>query len=160
MSAFARVKRVVSGGQTGVDRAALDWAIRAGISHGGWCPKGRRAEDGVIPERYALRETESDTYEERTYLNVRDSDGTLILNSGALDGGTLLTTGHCTRLGRPYLVVQLDRENAEAEQEKMGLWLRTRAIAVLNVAGPRESKRPGVYRAALEFLESGNRHST
>src|SRR6185312_2826468 len=100
--------RIVSGGQTGADRAALDWAIRAGIPHGGWCPKGRLAVDGVIDARYRLTETDSDDYAVRTRLNVRDSDATLILNLGALDGGTALTAEHAHALGRPCLTLQLD----------------------------------------------------
>jgi hypothetical protein len=81
------LQRIVSGGQAGVDRAALDWAIARGIPHGGWCPAGRIAEDGMIPERYQLRETASPGYRERTRRNVEDSDGTLILNLGELDAG-------------------------------------------------------------------------
>ncbi|MCX7173435.1 MAG: putative molybdenum carrier protein [Proteobacteria bacterium] len=85
------VTKIVSGGQTGVDRAALDWAVQQGIPHGGWCPKGRIAEDGAIDSRYELQETNSAKYPQRTKQNIIDSDGTLILNSGELDGGSLET---------------------------------------------------------------------
>ena len=85
------IEKIVSGGQTGVDRAALDWALQRGVAHGGWCPKGRLAADGPLPERYLLRETDSMGYRQRTKLNVRDSDATLIFNTGVLDGGTLQT---------------------------------------------------------------------
>src|SRR5213080_1459301 len=99
------ISKIVSGGQTGVDRAALDVALELGIPCGGWCPIGRRAEDGVIPDRYPLRQAPSANYADRTALNVRDSDGTLILARGPLRGGTALTKTFAERYGRPYLVV-------------------------------------------------------
>src|SRR5262245_54833883 len=83
--------KIISGGQSGVDRAALDVALELGIPCGGWCPKGRRAEDGPLPDRYPLDETQTSFYPERTRRNVRDSDGTLILADGAAKGGTALT---------------------------------------------------------------------
>lgn len=151
----ALLQRIVSGGQTGVDRAALDAAIRHGIAHGGWCPRGRLAEDGTVPDRYALRETNSWDYAERTEKNVLDSGGTLILNTGPLDGGTLLTREFAEEHGRPWLLVDLeDGPDTPAIRD----WLRTRGIGVLNVAGPRESKRPGIYAlasAALDQLLAG-----
>ncbi|MCX8018628.1 MAG: putative molybdenum carrier protein, partial [Rhodocyclaceae bacterium] len=104
---WVETARIISGGQTGVDRAALDWAIARGIPHGGWCPKGRLAEDGPIAPRYNLTETESADLGERTWCNVRDSDGTLILNRGDLSGGSLKTLYLAERLGRPCLVVPL-----------------------------------------------------
>src|SRR3990170_1498194 len=99
------VSRIVSGGQTGADRAALDWAIRNGVPHGGWCPRGRTAEDGVLPAKYELREAESLDYRWRTRQNVTDSDATLILNMGALDGGTLETAKLAKRFGKPHLIL-------------------------------------------------------
>ena len=101
-----RLRKIVSGGQTGVDRAALDAAMAHDVPVGGWCPKGRRAEDGVIPERYPLKETPSDAYEQRTAWNVRDSDGTLLITDGALEGGTALTMQEAKRQGRPVLHVR------------------------------------------------------
>lgn len=146
----ALVDRIVSGGQTGVDRAGLDVAIRHGIPHGGWCPRERLAEDGAVPARYDLRETASWDYAERTEKNVIDSDGTLILNAGKLNGGTLLTREFAKEHGRPWLVVDLeDGLDTDAVRE----WLRSRGIRVLNIAGPRESKRPGIYELASAALD-------
>lgn len=144
------VVKIVSGGQAGVDRAALDWAIMRGLPHGGWCPKGRTAEDGVIDSRYALKETESAGYRQRTRQNVVDSDGTLILNIGELSDGTLATQRFAERFGKPCLVVQLESGVEGIRQARE--WLRAHRIATLNVAGPRESKRPGIYRQAVAFL--------
>jgi hypothetical protein len=141
--------KIVSGCQTGVDRAALDVAMALGIPCGGWCPKGRKAEDGGIDARYVLRETPSDGYIERTSWNVRDSDGTLILNRGPLTGGTAQTFEDAKRLGKPHLIVDLDRP---LPVNVVRGWMRTNGIAVLNVAGPRESKDPGIHRLASEFL--------
>lgn len=142
--------RIVSGGQTGVDRAALDTALALGLSCGGWCPKGRRAEDGAIPARYPLTETESPGYPVRTRRNVRDSDATLVLNVGPLEGGTQYTANVAAELKRPCLVVQLE---TPPPIERVHEWLERHAVAVLNVAGPREGKRPGAYRLARAFLE-------
>lgn len=141
--------KVVSGGQTGVDRAALDVALACGLPTGGWCPRGRRAEDGTIPARYGLRETESTDYAERTKRNVRDSDGTLVLASGAPQGGTRLTVEEARRLGRPLLVADLE---AEPNPHRIRIWIARQGVAVLNVAGPRESEVPGVYIAARDLL--------
>ena len=144
--------KIVSGGQTGVDRAALDvaLALALGLPVGGGCPKGRRAEDGVIPDRYPLMETPEPDYETRTRRNVEDSDGTLILNLGTLDGGTVLTARHARQIGKPCLIVALEEG---MEPTAFRAWLDRNQIAVLNVAGPRESKRPGVYAAAIHCLE-------
>ena len=144
--------KIVSGGQTGADRAALDSAINHVIPHGGWCPNGRLAEDGILDSRYALQETKSKGYRQRTRQNVVDSDGTLILNIGELSEGSLATLCFAERFGKPRLVIQLD-ENAEPENVRRVMeWVHAHGIAILNVAGPRESKRPGIYRLALAFL--------
>ncbi len=143
------VKKVISGGQTGVDRAGLDAALAFGIKVGGWCPKGRRAEDGVIPDNYPLRETKTADYIERTRLNVIDSDGTLILNVGELDGGTKRTFELALELHKPCLVVELDREPNAGE---FRAWLEQHKVEVLNVAGPRESKSPGLQARATVYL--------
>ena len=142
--------KLISGGQTGVDRAALDVGLALGPPIGGWCPKGRRAEDGVIPARYPLMETPERNYQTRTRRNIEDSDGTLILNLGVLDGGTALTADLARQIGKPCLVVALE---AGIEPAAFRDWLAANAIAVLNVAGPRESQRPGVYAAAVRCLE-------
>lgn len=146
---IAVIEKVVSGGQTGVDRAGLDAAMEAGIPVGGYCPKGRLAEDGTVPECYPLVELSSDRYASRTERNVVESDGTLVLNVGALSDGTKATVDFAVAHGRPYLIVQLD-ETPGPELSRS--WLEEQAIAVLNVAGPRESKRPGIHRDALEYL--------
>lgn len=150
---MAPVARVVSGGQTGVDRAALDWAIRHGIPHGGWCPRGRKAEDGRLDPVYLLQETESAGYRQRTRQNVIDSDGTLILNLGELDGGTRRTVALAHALGRPHLLLQVDDGLAAESVPRLLEWLSRESVAVLNIAGPRESKRPGAYWFASMLLD-------
>lgn len=139
---------IVSGGQTGVDRAALDVAIAMGIGHGGWCPAGRLSEDGTVPSRYELQETDSRSYPARTKQNVIDSDATLILYEGKLKGGTLLTQSFCQRLGKPYLAIQMDGEEAELARE----WLRKFRPQTLNVAGPRESTSVGIFHRSMAYL--------
>jgi len=139
------IKKIVSGGQTGVDRAALDAAIYSGIPVGGWCPKGRRAEDERIDLFYPLKETPSESYIQRTEWNVRDSDATLIIYRSKMSGGTLATWELARKYERPCKSFDLDSE------------LPARIdfpdpVAVLNVAGPRESQSPGIYVAAYEIL--------
>jgi hypothetical protein len=146
------LERIVSGGQTGVDRAALDVALSRGLQCGGWCPKGRLAEDGRIPPSYPLRETPSPAYEERTAWNVRDSDGTLVLTWGAPSDGTAFTIALAKEMLRPHLVTDLANNDAAAEQAAQ--WLRENPIAILNVAGPRASKSPQIYEHAVAFLHS------
>ncbi|MFT3806704.1 putative molybdenum carrier protein [Arenimonas sp.] len=146
------VDTVISGGQTGVDRAALDVAIIHGCKHGGWCPAGRKAEDGAIPLRYQLTETESSGYRQRTKRNVLESDGTLILNVGALDGGTLETLRIAERASKPVRLVALDAASWEETIAATRGWLRLHDIRVLNMAGPKESKRPGIHGQATRFL--------
>jgi hypothetical protein len=141
--------RIVSGGQTGVDRAALDAAIALGIEHGGWCPAGRLSEDGSVPSRYELRETSSSEYPERTEQNVIDSDATLILYVDRLKGGTRLTKRFCLQHSKPHLVVRLDQSSKESVVRD---WLSQCRPKSLNVAGPRESTSPGIHRLAMEFL--------
>jgi len=146
-------QRIISGGQTGVDRAALDWAIARGIGHGGWCPQGRRTEDGKIPGHYALRETHSAEYLERTRRNVEDSDGTLILNRGPIQGGTLSTWRFLNELDKPSYRLQLETDLDDSVVLDVLAWLERYAIATLNVAGPRESDFPGIYAQATRFLD-------
>jgi hypothetical protein len=143
------VRKIVSGGQTGVDRAAFDAAGELGIPCGGWCPRGRRAEDGVVPAGYRMREAASAAYPERTALNVRDSEGTLVLTRGTPRGGTALTGSLARRAARPVLVVDLD---AGADVVRVRAWLVENDIHVLNVAGPRESEAPGIHDQAAALL--------
>ena len=146
-----RLHTIVSGGQTGVDRAALDVAIALGLNHGGWCPAGRLAEDGPIPSRYTLRETGSASYDVRTERNVRDSDATLVLASGEPRGGTALTCRLARLRRRPLLVVDLA---APPPPEEVRDWLAAHGVATLNVAGPRASSEPGVYARATDYLQT------
>jgi hypothetical protein len=147
------IQQIVSGGQTGADRAALDWAMAHGIPHGGWCPKGRLAEDGTIPDRYQLKETPSSDYTQRTEWNVRDSDATLVINTGVLEGGTALTVEIAQRTGKPYLRIQYD-DLPNDWATRVGSWLRAHEFKVINIAGPRESSRPGIYKATYEMLNT------
>jgi hypothetical protein len=145
------LRKIVSGGQTGVDRAALDAALAAGLACGGWCPRGRRAEDGPLDPRYPLRETPDPDYAQRTRWNVRDAEATLILARGALRGGTALTRRCARTLGRPLWVADPDDPGAAAA---IRAWLAEEAIERLNVAGPRESQQPGIYGSSRRLLEA------
>ena len=142
-------KKIVSGGQTGVDRAALDIAIELGIPCGGWCPKGRLAEDGVIDLHYPLHETESPEYPVRTEMNVKDSDATLIITEGPVTGGTARTLELAKKHKKSFLVVDLSKRIDPAIVKK---WLEFNMVGTLNIAGPRESKVPGIHDRAIEFL--------
>lgn len=146
-----QLEKVISGGQTGVDRAALDAAQAHGLSVGGWCPHGRRAEDGRVPERYPLAETPTDAYEERTAWNVRDSDGTLIITDGTLGGGTALTREEARTQGRPVLHV---RTGDPAPIPMIRAWAEEHDLRTLNVAGPRASESTGIYDRARAILDA------
>lgn len=156
--------KIVSGGQTGADRAALDWAIAHGLPHGGWCPRGRRAEDGRIARRYRLTETPSDSYIQRTEWNVRDSDGTVIVSlSRTLTGGSRRTAELAGQCGKPWL--HLAREASEEDAgERLRRFVHEHGIRVLNVAGPRASAEPAIgafVTAALDLgLSSSSRPDT
>jgi hypothetical protein len=139
--------KILSGGQTGVDRAALDVARELRLPHGGWCPRGRRSEDGPIPDIYALRETPESRYEQRTEWNVRDADATLILYRVELSGGTGFTFQCVRSLGRSHALVDL----AEGpDPTALRDWVAS--FGVVNVAGPRESREPGIYDEARRYL--------
>ena len=143
------VIRIVSGGQTGVDRAALDAAAVAGLERGGWVPRGRLAEDGPIAAAYPMRQADSPDYAVRTRLNVADSDATLILTRGPPSGGTRLTVEIARALARPHRIVEVERPGGVEETRD---WLIAEGVRVLNVAGPRESTAPGIHAQALQFL--------
>lgn len=146
----ARIEKLVSGGQSGVDRGALDAARDLGIPHGGFCPRGRRAEDGVIPDAYSLIETESTDYAARTELNVLEGDATLILCPGPLHGGTALTLRLAREHRKPHLVVDLDHPRPA---DAVHAWLLQHAVRCLNVAGPRESHHPGIAERVRAYLK-------
>ncbi len=143
------IATIVSGGQTGVDRAALEAARDLGLACGGWCPRGRRAEDGAIDARYPLRETPSEDYAQRTEWNVRDSDGTLVITRGRPAGGTALTVAVARRLRKPLLVVDLEDPGPARSVRD---WADRLGIGTLNVAGPRESQQPGIEAEARQLL--------
>ena len=135
--------KIVSGGQTGADRAALDWAIFHDIPHGGWCPKGRKAEDGILSVQYQLTETPSASYPQRTQWNVRDSDGTVIFTMASkLSGGSKLTADAAIKLGRPW--IHLSPSSSYEPARELLRFLSENNIEVLNVAGTRGSKEPDV----------------
>ncbi len=138
-----------SGGQTGVDRAALDAAMAQGFSVAGWCPQGRLAEDGPISDEYPLIETESNKYSIRTEWNVRDADATLIISAKPLEGGTLLTEQYALKWKKPCFIF-----SPEAHKDALSVqhWLQQLNITDLNVAGPRETKSPGIYQYTFKLL--------
>ena len=148
------VEKIISGGQTGIDRAALDQALALDIPCGGWCPEGRRAEDGPIPAAYPLRQTASRDTAARTELNVRDSCATLLITRGLItrrppDGGSRLTLDHALALGRPHSIADLA---PSADPGPVVGWLAGEGVRVLNVAGPRASSKPGIYAETSRFL--------
>jgi predicted Rossmann fold nucleotide-binding protein DprA/Smf involved in DNA uptake len=146
------VEKIVSGGQTGADRAALDWAIENNIPHSGFCPKGRVAEDGFIDSKYNLTETRTINYSERTELNVLNSDGTVVFSTkGVLSGGTKDTVNYAKKLKKPILLL---RSNMEEASRMLKDFLLKHKISVLNVAGPRASKEPLVAEFVKEILNS------
>ena len=145
------LQKIVSGGQTGVDRAALDAALEAQLACGGWCPREREAEDGAIPARYPLAETPGRDPAQRTAWNVRDSDATLILVRGLLRGGTALTAERAAAEGRPCRIVDLA---GQPDPGDVRAWIRSAGVQVLNVAGPRESEAPGIHDEALALLRA------
>jgi hypothetical protein len=147
------LKKVISGGQTGVDRAGLDAAMKAGIPVGGYCPNGRTAEDGTIPDIYPLEELSSYRYYIRTEKNIVESDGTLIINKGYMTEGTRLTYDLTAKNGKPRLVIYLDDDQV-IPPDLVIKWIQAQRITTLNIAGPRESKIPeGIHKEAYSYLE-------
>ena len=154
------LRKIISGGQTGADRAGLDFAIETGLEHGGYVPRGRKAEDGRIDERYNLVELSTSSYPARTRRNIEESDGTVIFSlERLLSGGTKLTWEHANKLGKPALHIYNARKEQILNQDSLRLeiqaltdFLCSNKIEILNVAGPRESKEPGVYEWTLTML--------
>ncbi len=143
------LKKIISGAQSGVDRAALDAAIKLKIPCGGYVPKGRLAEDGPISDKYPLTESYSSSYTVRTRLNIKYSDATLIIKNGDIEGGTLFTLNVCKKLKKSVKIVDLDDKNINAEINEFLIKISPK---ILNIAGPRESKNPGIYKKTLKVL--------
>lgn len=138
------IEKVISGGQTGVDQAGLDFAIENNIPHGGKCPKGRLSEVGPIPSRYLLTEHFSPSYPPRTEANVAESDGTVIFPIGSIqdESGCLLTATLCMKIKKPYVVIRLDDPDEAAGAKKLRELIEKHQVKVLNVAGARGSRKP------------------
>lgn len=153
------ITKIVSGGQTGADQAALDVAIELGIPHGGWIPKGRLTEAGPLPEKYSLQEMPTSSYSERTEQNVIDSDGTLIISHGGLTGGSRFTQDMAFKHNRPCLHIDLDKTPREYAGRMIKMWISDNVVRVLNVAGPRASSDPRIYEATFQILQKVLRHS-
>lgn len=151
------IQKIISGGQTGADRAALDFAIKHKIAHGGWVPKGRKAEDGTIPHKYHLMEMPPGEYSTRTQKNILDSDGTLIISHGILTGGSALTEELAKLYRKPWIHIDLEATPYPKAASMIREWIRHNHIKVMNVAGARASKDPKIYQAVTELLEAVKR---
>ena len=151
---MVRLERVVSGGQTGADQAALDVAIELGIPHGGWVPKGRKTERGALPAKYRLKEMPTGSYPKRTEQNVIDSEGTLIISHGALKEGSEYTRRMAVKHGKPWIHVDANKQSIEAAVEMIRTWISGKDIERLNVAGPPASKDPKIYTATKRILKA------
>ncbi|MBF0302839.1 MAG: putative molybdenum carrier protein [Desulfamplus sp.] len=148
------LKKIISGGQTGADRAALDTAIKFNLSHGGWIPAGRKAEDGTVPEHYDLTAMESDSYPERTEKNVVESDGTLIVSHGMLTGGSLLTKKIASKRSKPWYHIDLMEMDEFEGAVTLHEFVDENEIEILNVAGTRASQDPFIYRSVKSIIET------
>ena len=146
------MKKIISGGQTGADRGALDAAIERGIPHGGWLPKGRATEDGPLGQQYCLQELDSYRYRDRTQKNVVESDGTLIVSYGPLTGGSALTEALAIRHDRPCLHLNMEYFSPDEAVKAVEQWLARNAIETLNVAGPRASSDERIYETVRELI--------
>jgi len=145
--------KIISGGQTGVDRAALDAALRHGIESGGWCPTGRLDESGRIPDRYPVKELENGGSTKRTLQNVKDSDGTIIIYPGKLSGGTEQTLHFCVEQRRRHELIDASNISTEKAAQLIADFVCDNKIAILNVAGPRKSEWPEGYNYVAQVLD-------
>ncbi len=151
MSTFPMIK-IISGGQTGVDRAALDAALESGVSVGGWCPKGRKAEDGPIAEKYPLQELPESGYKKRTLKNVQDSDATVIIYFESISGGTEKTLLYCLNEKKPYLLIDGDSITQDIASKRIKHFIDENQISLLNVAGPRASTEIRGYEYTKQVI--------
>ena len=150
------LKKIISGGQTGVDQAALDVAINFGIPHGGWIPKGRKTDAGTLPDKYKLKEMSSSSYSERTEQNVIDSDATLIISHGQLSGGSLLALEFAEQHRKEWLHIDLEINRGFSAAQLIQSWIIFNDIKVLNVAGPCASEDPYIYEDTVRLLKAVN----
>ncbi len=142
--------KIISGGQTGVDRAGLDAALESGIECGGWCPEGREAEDGVIPDKYPIKVLPGAGYQQRTKQNVLDSDGTIIIYFGSPTDGTELTITFCINEHKPYVLIDAEEISIEHAIQKILEFIKHKNI--INIAGPRASGEPEAYDYAFQVM--------
>ena len=147
------IEKIISGGQTGADRAALDVAIKLNIPHGGWIPKGRKTEDGILPDKYHLKEMPTANYPARTEKNLLDSDGTLIISYGNLTGGSALTRKLAKKHDRPWIHVDMDKLSVSDAVKTVRSWIDRNNIQDLNVAGARASKDPEIYKTTAGIVK-------
>jgi hypothetical protein len=152
-AATVNALKIISGGQTGVDRAALDVTLRHGIECGGWCPAGRLDEFGKIPDHYPIQELQGAGFTERTLQNVKDSDGTVVIYRGKLRGGTAQTVRFCVELERPHQLIDASRIASEDAAKLIADFVRKNKIDILNVAGPRQTEWPEGYAYASRALD-------
>lgn len=148
-----KIEKIISGGQTGADRAALDFAIDHNFPYGGCVPKGRKTEDGKLPEKYKLQEMPTGEYSKRTEQNVLDADGTAIVSHGFLTGGSALTREFTILHKKDWLHIDLKELSLKDAAERFSTWLKENEIRVLNVAGPKAGKDPLIYEATLNLLK-------
>lgn len=146
--------KIISGGQTGADQAALDFAIENDISHGGWIPKGRMTEEGPLPDRYHLQEMPTKSYPKRTEKNILDSDGTLIVSHGTVTGGTALTRKLAKKHTKLWLQIDPNKSSLIESSDYLQNWIPENNIQVMNVAGARASKDTKIYDAVKSLLTS------
>lgn len=146
------INKIISGGQAGADRAGLDVAIVLEIPHAGWCPADREAEDGRIPDCYNLNETDSSNHNVRTEMNVRDSNGTIVFSFGKPVGGSELTIRLAEKHKKPCLHIDLESVKTADCVKRIRGWLKEHKVKVLNIAGSRESRNPGIYKKVKDVL--------